>query len=323
MAVLNEFSGTNNISKKTPNGSVFLCTDEDTFSKTMAECKESNSMDLPEEILNIESVIALTRATIEALNAKFADYKHPPAVYLKEYHELTNKLQNFKQKKRTLTDALKYQLSKDKKETHKSGQHNGKTDLHSSSLNLHYSGQMHSISNISEREGHYTTTTPPPPPLPPPHQQHSQSQLSPVTPSHGIPRFLRAFLPNQQRTFVQIREGLTLQEALEKPMNRRNLNFDMCRAYLGEANSNQLVSWQADISSLDNDLITIKIIDKIPIPTSISHNYVRKTFFSIEFCEVCRKLVFSGFHCRTCGYKFHQKCATGVPPICHLTMEQS
>lgn len=187
----------------------------------------------------------------------------------------------------------------------------------SSILNLQCSSQ--SNSNISEREGHHTTTTPPPPPPPPPQQHLTQSQLSPVvTTSHGIPRFLRAFLPNQQRTFVQIKEGLTLQEALEKPMNRRNLNFDMCRAYLGEANSNQLVSWQADISSLDNDLITIKIIDKIPIPTSISHNYVRKTFFSIEFCEVCRKLVFSGFHCRTCGYKFHQKCATGVPPICHL-----
>lgn len=131
------------------------------------------------------------------------------------------------------------------------------------------------------------------------------------------PRFLRAFLPNQQRTSVQIREGLTLRRALAKPMKLRNLSCEMCVAFLGDETSTQKLSWNVDINTLEYDLVTVKIIDKFPIPTSISHNFVRKTFFSIVFCEVCRKLVFTGFNCRTCGYKFHQRCAAGVPSLCH------
>ncbi|XP_072745077.1 raf homolog serine/threonine-protein kinase Raf [Anoplolepis gracilipes] len=126
---------------------------------------------------------------------------------------------------------------------------------------------------------------------------------------------LRAYLPNQQRTTVQVKEGLSLRDALAKPMKLRNLTTEMCAVYsVGE--TREMISWDVDSSTLNCE-ISVEILDMFPIATSISHNFVRKTFFSLAFCECCRKLLFQGFYCRTCNYKFHQRCAGGVPALCH------
>ncbi|XP_031334176.1 raf homolog serine/threonine-protein kinase Raf-like [Photinus pyralis] len=222
---------------------------------------DSDDFDIQQELRNIENVISLTRANIDALNAKFADFQHPPAMYLKEYDDLTSKLHQLEAEERRLHEQLR-------------------------------NGQE------SPELSHYETYTPP----------QCDTLTRPKT-------FLRAHLPNQQRTSVQVRQGLTLREALAKAMKLRNLFCEMCCVYLG--NSTFVVNWDVDISTLDCEEITVKILDKFPIPTSISHNFVRKTFFSLVFCECCRRLLFQGFHCRTCGYKFHQRCANGVPSLCH------
>ncbi|XP_078045033.1 serine/threonine kinase raf oncogene [Augochlora pura] len=134
---------------------------------------------------------------------------------------------------------------------------------------------------------------------------------------------LRAYLPNQQRTSVQVREGLPLRDALAKAMKLRNLTTEMCVVYiLGVDNSKYLTSWDTDISVLDCDEISVEILDKFPITTSISHNFVRKTFFTLAFCDWCRKLIFQGFYCRTCNYRFHQRCTGGVPALCHQVRMQ-
>jgi len=43
---------------------------------------------------------------------------------------------------------------------------------------------------------------------------------------------------------------------------------------------------------------------------------VRKTFFTLAFCECCHRLLFHGFRCQTCGIRFHQRCANAVPSLC-------
>uniref|UniRef100_H2Y818 non-specific serine/threonine protein kinase n=1 Tax=Ciona savignyi TaxID=51511 RepID=H2Y818_CIOSA len=43
---------------------------------------------------------------------------------------------------------------------------------------------------------------------------------------------------------------------------------------------------------------------------------VRKTFFSISYCDWCRKVLFQGMTCKMCGFKLHQKCVTEVPDYC-------
>ena len=152
-------------------------------------------------------------------------------------------------------------------------------------------------------------------------ESHSSSKFrSPRTPLKSL---VRAHLPNQQRTSVQVREGLSLRDALAKAMKLRNLTTEMCMVYIvASDDTKHPIPWDTDISSLECDEISVEILDKFPIATSISHNFVRKTFFSLAFCECCRKLLFQGFYCRTCNYRFHQRCAGGVPALCHQTRMQ-
>ncbi|XP_065199816.1 raf homolog serine/threonine-protein kinase Raf [Planococcus citri] len=127
-------------------------------------------------------------------------------------------------------------------------------------------------------------------------------------------KLIRAHLPNQQRTGVKVETGITLRVALYKALRLRNLEPEMC--VVRAKDTDKVIPWDEDISALKTEEIRVDIIDRCPIPTSISHNFARKTFFSLVFCEFCRRLLFQGFYCRTCGYRFHQRCATGVPATC-------
>lgn len=218
------------------------------------------------EIRNVRSVIQLTRENIDALNAKFADYQHPPQIYLVEYAELTSKLHELEMKEQELLD---------------------KKTLRDEMLNKQDSG----FEDRSDPAGD-----------------------GPIAQSLPI---IKAYLPNQQRTVVPIRPGLTLRDALTKRLTFRNLSPEMCTVFT-VADHAQL-SWDSEISSIEGEEIQVEIIEKFPVTSSISHNFQRKTFFSLAFCEYCRRLLFQGFCCRTCGYRFHQRCAAGVPAICQLS----
>ncbi|XP_071453330.1 raf homolog serine/threonine-protein kinase Raf isoform X2 [Hetaerina americana] len=142
-----------------------------------------------------------------------------------------------------------------------------------------------------------------------------------LLPRSPLKSVVRAHLPNQQRTSVQVRHGQSVRDALSKAMKLRKLTPEMCVVYRGE--SKILIPWDADISTLEGEEISVEIMDKFPITTSISHNFVRKTFFSLAFCECCRRLLLQGFYCRTCGYRFHQRCAAGVPALCQQVRMQN
>ncbi|KAK0083681.1 hypothetical protein PV325_008406 [Microctonus aethiopoides] len=153
--------------------------------------------------------------------------------------------------------------------------------------------------------------------------QNSERYRCPRTPVEQPKLLLRAHLPNQQRTSVQVREGMALRDAFAKAMKLRNLTTEMCVVYIVDKNDSKFpIPWDTDISSLDCAEVSVEILDRFPITTSISHNFVRKTFFSLAFCECCRKLLFQGFYCRTCNYRFHQRCAGGVPALCHQVRMQ-
>ncbi|XP_026323788.1 raf homolog serine/threonine-protein kinase Raf-like [Hyposmocoma kahamanoa] len=127
--------------------------------------------------------------------------------------------------------------------------------------------------------------------------------------------FLRAHLPNQQRTSVQVKEGVTLRDALSKALKLRNLTCEMCEVV--RTGNNQVIPWDIDITMIDAEEVTVRTLDKLPIMSHISHQFTRKTFFTLAFCECCRRLLFNGFYCSQCNFKFHQRCADKVPSICH------
>ncbi|XP_059051376.1 raf homolog serine/threonine-protein kinase Raf [Achroia grisella] len=214
------------------------------------------------EIRNIQSIINVTRENIDALNAKFAGFQHPPSLYLSEYQELTSKLHNLELRERTLRELLQSE-SPDRSEE----------------------------CSLQDDSKKYDTLT-------------RQPKV-----------FLRAHLPNQQRTSVQVKEGVTLREALSKALKLRNLTCEMCEVV--RTGNNQVIPWEMDITMIDAEEVTVRTLDKLPIMSHISHQYTRKTFFTLAFCECCRRLLFNGFYCSQCNFKFHQRCADKVPSICH------
>lgn len=249
----------------------------------MSMDSEDVVMDHQHELRNIQNVISLTRDNIEQLNAMFADFTNPPKVYLNEYEDLTCKLHELEAEEQRLMEQL-YNNGEDDSAAGTSGGMDAQEEEYAG-----YSAARRPSDRWPQTDSGNNTLT--------------------------KPRLLRAYLPNQQRTGVHLRPNQTLRDALAKPMSHRNLLADTCRVF--RTDTNTAVSWDADVSQLDVEEVRVEIIDAFPIPTSISHNFVRKTFFSIVFCECCRRLLFQGFHCRTCGYRFHPRCATGVPALCH------
>ncbi|XP_063829891.1 raf homolog serine/threonine-protein kinase Raf [Ostrinia nubilalis] len=214
------------------------------------------------EIRNIQSIINVTRENIDALNAKFAGFQHPPSLYLSEYQELTSKLHDLETRERTLRELLQTD-SPDRSEE----------------------------CSLQDDSKKYDTLT-------------RQPKV-----------FLRAHLPNQQRTSVQVKEGVTLRDALSKALKLRNLTCEMCEVV--RTGNNQVIPWDVDITRIDAEEVTVRTLDKLPIMSHISHQFTRKTFFTLAFCECCRRLLFNGFYCSQCNFKFHQRCADKVPSICH------
>ncbi|XP_047526241.1 raf homolog serine/threonine-protein kinase Raf isoform X2 [Pieris napi] len=127
--------------------------------------------------------------------------------------------------------------------------------------------------------------------------------------------FLRAHLPNQQRTSVQVKEGVSLREALSKALKLRNLTCEICEVV--RTGNDDVIPWDIDITMIDAEEVTVRTLDRLPIMSHMSHQYTRKTFFTLAFCECCRRLLFNGFYCSQCNFKFHQRCADKVPSICH------
>lgn len=85
--------------------------------------------------------------------------------------------------------------------------------------------------------------------------------------------FLRAHLPNQQRTSVQVIPGLRLRDALSKALKRRNLTCEMCE--VTTLNRDKSIHWDTDISLIRAEEVYVKVLDKFPIMTHISHQVCR------------------------------------------------
>jgi B-Raf proto-oncogene serine/threonine-protein kinase len=148
---------------------------------------------LQDELQNIQSVISLTRKNIEALNLKFADFQ--PPIYVSEYNELTSKLHAFIAREEELERKIKQEF------------------------------ENTSQGDLQERE----PAQPPPLSLMP--QEEEISGYPTVVPCSPFKSVIRAHLPNQQRTSVQVRPGLSVREALAKAMSLRKLSPEMCIVY--------------------------------------------------------------------------------------------
>uniref|UniRef100_A0A8C8VID4 non-specific serine/threonine protein kinase n=1 Tax=Pelusios castaneus TaxID=367368 RepID=A0A8C8VID4_9SAUR len=124
---------------------------------------------------------------------------------------------------------------------------------------------------------------------------------------------VKVYLPNQQRTVVNVRPGATVYDALDKALKVRGLNQDCCAVYRRLGGTKLVTDWDTDIAPLEGQVLYVEVLDEVPLTM---HNFVRKTFFNLAFCDFCLKFLFHGFRCQTCGYKFHQHCSSRVPTVC-------
>ncbi|XP_064554950.1 raf homolog serine/threonine-protein kinase Raf [Drosophila montana] len=283
---------------------------------------------LADELHNVQLVKHVTRENIDALNAKFANLQEPPAMYLTEYQELTSKLHELEAKEHELMEQLNALQQEDECRSQSEAQQQS----------LQSASQL--IGDRSDQP-HYQNQT---------QILQQQRQLARIAPelsdslvsSSGIgstvsgsgsgpgsgtasqcgtltrqPKvLLRAHLPNQQRTSVEVVAGTRLCDALMKALTLRQLEPFMCEVSTTQHSGRHIIPWNTDIGTLHVEEIYVRLLDKFPLGPYIKHQFIRKTFFSLVFCEGCRRLLFTGFYCSQCNFRFHQRCAGRVPMLC-------
>uniref|UniRef100_A0AAQ5ZHC4 non-specific serine/threonine protein kinase n=1 Tax=Amphiprion ocellaris TaxID=80972 RepID=A0AAQ5ZHC4_AMPOC len=244
-----------------------------------------------EEIWNIKQMIKLTQEHLEALLDKFGGEHNPPSIYLEAYEEYTSKLDALQQREQQLLEAMG----------------NG----------ADFSCSPSPVPALLEVKmggcgigGGAQTFPSAPNTLAVLQTPTDASRANPRSPQKPI---VRVFLPNKQRTVVPARCGMTVRDSLKKALMMRGLIPECCAVYRIQDGEKKPIGWDTDISWLTGEELHVEVLENVPLTT---HNFVRKTFFTLAFCDFCRKLLFQGFRCQTCGYKFHQRCSTEVPLMC-------
>ena len=137
-----------------------------------------------------------------------------------------------------------------------------------------------------------------------------------VVPSSPLRGHFRAYLPDNQHTMIKCKPGQTVIEVLRKKMSMRAYDADLFSYNIYRKDTKERIEWEADISTLDSWEVVVELPGAADTFQSACHNFIRKTFFRFALCDACRKLLFSGFRCVQCGWRFHQKCFSSVPPKC-------
>ncbi|PWA18485.1 hypothetical protein CCH79_00009952, partial [Gambusia affinis] len=107
---------------------------------------------------------------------------------------------------------------------------------------------------------------------------------------------------------VNVRQGQTVYESLNKALKVRGLSQDCCAVFRLLEGRKRLTDWDTDITPLVGEELLVEVLDDIPLTM---HNFVRSWSESQHFLFL---LFFQ--KCQTCGYKFHQHCSSKVPTVC-------
>uniref|UniRef100_A0A8C4X8E3 non-specific serine/threonine protein kinase n=1 Tax=Erpetoichthys calabaricus TaxID=27687 RepID=A0A8C4X8E3_ERPCA len=236
-------------------------------------------------VWNIKQMIKLTQEHLEALLEKFGGEHNPPSIYLEAYEEYTSKLDALQQREQQLLESMG----------------NG-TDISSPS-------PTPTLLDVKLSGGSGFPVVPTSlAVLPTPSDVSRGNPKSPQKP------IVRVFLPNKQRTVVPARSGMTVRDSLKKALMMRGLIPECCGVYRKQDEKQPLNMENLIMKLCDRGLFDLCIF--FNIFRTLQYFDVRKTFFTLAFCDFCRKLLFQGFRCQTCGYKFHQRCSTEVPLMC-------
>nr|WEL12726.1 B-Raf proto-oncogene serine/threonine-protein kinase [Halisarca dujardinii] len=150
------------------------------------------------------------------------------------------------------------------------------------------------------------------------HQHQQQQQQPPHSPLPGK-EFIRAHLPHDQKTTIQATPGMSLFQALQKALKKRNLDPSTCQVFLYNAEQEKKgdqLEWAMDTSLLAGQSIKVVYHEAFQKTTTIRHNFKPEKFL-LQKCNYCKKALFHGFRCTNCRIRFHQKCSAFVPQHCN------
>lgn len=248
---------------------------------------ENNSDEFPlmDDLLNIQNIISVTRSNMDALNDKIGDFPNPPQLYVMEFEELESKLEELRAKESDLLDRIQQMEDSGGRRPYDAPEEEPDS-LVPDPKSRSAAGDTSDYGGVSGGGGGGGGDEKP--------KQY----------------LLRAYLPNKQRTSVQVMPGRKLRDALIKALRRRNMHCEMCE--VTTVDGNEIIPWDMDISLIRAKEVQVTVMEKFPIISQISHQFIRKTFFSLAFCECCRRLLFTGFYCNQCNFRFHQRCADKV-----------
>lgn len=110
-------------------------------------------------------------------------------------------------------------------------------------------------------------------------------------PSTPFVRTIRAYLPNKQRTTIEVKHGETLHMALEKRLQHRKIPLSACVVY--KTGTDHQIPWETQTSAIEYDEIQVKMC-WLPIQASFTHDFSKRTSFTT--CDHCRQLLFQVTH---------------------------
>ncbi|BFZ08162.1 hypothetical protein BsWGS_11201 [Bradybaena similaris] len=260
------------------------------------------SGNLQEEIENIQRVIKVTRKKLEAMNEEFGKHQHPPSLYVQEYEELANKIHEYQLREQMLQEQMSMGGG--------SPPPSPPLDRTQPEEPLLSPGPVTSSNTNNNGRG------------------LAVGQRSPQSGIRSTNAHIKAFLPNSMVTTIVAHPGTTLKDGLLKAMRRRQLDASKCQVFRHKTRIQ--LTWNTDMGELAGQEVSVELMeidDENGIPASmpravvLSHNFGRKTYFSLTFCDVCHNLLFQSIRCQTCGLRFHQRCEDKAPQSCQGDLE--
>ncbi|CAF2495659.1 unnamed protein product [Rotaria sp. Silwood2] len=298
---------------------------EDSFRRMIFEKIEEAKRDIdPKKCRQIldDLMKMLKHLTADVNNYNLAFRETRPPFYMQEFQRLTDRIDILTKARDTLTEYLhevedqniesvfaysssindvssingqsQYSPSEKSPQQHKLST----SSIQTNSKDIHVND--YSTSNDQQKNYHIYPSSPPLPTYVLSQQANNLNQRS-RSPSMTPSNFIRVHFPNKHTTALAPRNDETLEVALESRASRHSVTNlrEYTPVYMI---SRQPCPW--DIT-LDRVLETeIELEEK----TKLDHSFIRKTFFTLTYCDACHKLLFQGLRCLVCGYRIHARC---------------